>query len=136
MIKTDMTESRDPEFEKILREFAAFKESKTGISEITMEERLALQRAYNEEKNEKLEFKKLLKEFAALKESITGNSEITMQEGHELRDYYVESKNPAFQEALKDFSAFKEERTGNSAVTLAEKIAIYNRLLHKNILNI
>lgn len=89
-----MTESRDPEFEKILKEYAAFKESKTG------------------------------------------NSEITMQEGHELRDYYEESKNPAFQEALKDFSAFKEERTGNSEVTLAEKIVIYNQLLHKNILNI
>ena len=59
-----------------------------------------------------------------------------MQEGHELRDYYEESKNLAFQEALKDFSAFKEERTGNSEVTLAEKIEIYNQLLHKNILNI
>ena len=53
MIKTDMTESRDPEFEKILKEYAAFKESKTGIPEITLEERLALRRAYNEEKMKK-----------------------------------------------------------------------------------
>ena len=102
-----------------------------------MQERLALRRAYDEEKNEKiLEFEKLLKEFAALKESITGNSEITMQEGLELREYYEESRNPAFQEALKGFAAFKEEKTGNSEVTMAEKIKIYNRLLHKNILNI
>ena len=48
-----MTESRDPEFEKILKEYAAFKESKTGISENNIEERLALRRAYNEEKKMK-----------------------------------------------------------------------------------
>ena len=92
MIKTDMTESRDPEFEKMLKEFAAFKESKTGNSEITMQERIALRRAYDEEKNEKiLEFEKLLpafqevlKDFSAFKEERTGNSEVTLAEKLEI----------------------------------------------------
>ena len=60
-----MTESKDPAFAKLLKQFASFKESKTGSSEITMNERIALRAKFNESKKTEKEdtsFAKVLKE--------------------------------------------------------------------------
>lgn len=97
-----MTESKDPEFAKTLKAFAEFKEAKTGSSEITMNERIALRSKYNEAK-------KAESEAAAKVENKS-------------------AKDMSFREAVQAFSKFKEGKTGDGRVTADEIKAIREKL--------
>ena len=69
-----MTESKDPAFAKLLKQFASFKESKTGSSEITMNERIALRAKFNESKKANkadTSFTKVIKEYEIIKLNFT-----------------------------------------------------------------
>ena len=137
-----MTESKDPAFAKLLKQFASFKESKTGSSEITMNERIALRAKYNESKKVEKDtsFTQVLKEYAEFKKAKTGNAEITAEEVKVLKENFAgkvkestESTKPAeptkkvtkaeeFRTALKEYAEFKKVKTGdaNAKVTAAE----------------
>ena len=143
-----MTESKDPAFAKLLKQFASFKESKTGSSEITMNERIALRAKFNESKKTEKEdtsFAKVLKEYAAFKEAKTGNSRVTADEIHALKENFdKKTKEPAkpvkkatkaeeFRTALKEYAQFKRVKTGdtNAKVTAAEYDAIREAIFGK-----
>ena len=143
-----MTESKDPAFAKLLRQFASFKESKTGSSEITMNERIALRAKFNESKKTEKEdtsFAKVLKEYAAFKEAKTGNSRVTADEIHALKENFdKKAKEPAkpvkkatkaeeFRTALKEYAQFKRVKTGdtNAKVTAAEYDTIREAIFGK-----
>ena len=134
-----MTESKDPAFAKLLKQFASFKESKTGTAEITMNERIALRAKYNESKKVEKDtsFTQVLKEYAEFKKAKTGNAEITAEEVKVLKENFAgktakveEKKEPAkkatkteeFRTALKEYAEFKKVKTGdaNAKVTAAE----------------
>ena len=143
-----MTESKDPAFAKLLKQFASFKEAKTGSSEITMNERIALRAKFNEsKKTEKKDtsFAKVLKEYAAFKEAKTGNSRVTADEIHALKENFdKKTKEPAkpvkkttkaeeFRTALKEYAQFKRVKTGdtNAKVTAAEYDTIREAIFGK-----
>ena len=146
-----MTESKDPAFAKLLKQFASFKESKTGSSEITMNERIALRAKFNESKKTEKEdtsFAKVLKEYAAFKEAKTGNSRVTADEIHALKENFdKKTKEPAgpakpvkkatkaeeFRTALKEYAQFKKVKTGdtNAKVTAAEYDTIREAIFGK-----
>lgn len=143
-----MTESKDPAFAKLLKQFASFKESKTGSSEITMNERIALRAKFNESKKTEKEdtsFAKVLKEYAAFKEAKTGNSRVTANEIHALKENFdKKTKEPAkpvkkatkaeeFRTALKEYAQFKRVKTGdtNAKVTAAEYDTIREAIFGK-----
>ena len=143
-----MTESKDPAFAKLLKQFASFKESKTGSSEITMNERIALRAKFNESKKTEKEdtsFAKVLKEYAAFKEAKTGNSRVTADEIHALKENFdKKTKEPAepvkkttkaeeFRTALKEYVQFKRVKTGdtNAKVTAAEYDTIREAIFGK-----
>ena len=143
-----MTESKDPAFAKLLKQFASFKESKTGSSEITMNERIALRTKFNESKKTEKEdtsFAKVLKEYAAFKEAKTGNSRVTADEIHALKENFdKKTKEPAkpvkkatkaeeFRTALKEYAQFKRVKTGdtNAKVTAAEYDTIREAIFGK-----
>ena len=143
-----MTESKDPAFAKLLKQFASFKEAKTGSSEITMNERIALRAKFNESKKTKKEdtsFAKVLKEYAAFKEAKTGNSRVTADEIHALKENFdkktKESAKPVkkttkaeeFRTALKEYAQFKRVKTGdtNAKVTAAEYDTIREAIFGK-----
>ena len=143
-----MTESKDPAFAKLLKQFASFKESKTGSSEITMNERIALRAKFNESKKtakEDTSFAKVLKEYAAFKEAKTGNSRVTADEIHALKENFdKKAKEPAkpvkkatkaeeFRTALKEYAQFKRVKTGdtNAKVTAAEYDTIREAIFGK-----
>ena len=143
-----MTESKDPAFAKLLKQFASFKESKTGSSEITMNERIALRAKFNESKKTEKEdtsFAKVLKEYAAFKEAKTGNSRVTADEIHALKENFdKKTKEPAkpvkkatkaeeFRTALKEYAQFKRVKTGdtNAKVTAAEYDTIREAIFGK-----
>ena len=94
-----MTESKDPAFAKLLKQFASFKESKTGSSEITMNERIALRAKFNESKKANkadTSFTKVIKEYAAFKEAKTGSARVTAGEIHALKEGLAgKTKEPA-----------------------------------------
>lgn len=138
-----MTESKDPAFAKLLKQFASFKESKTGTAEITMNERIALRAKFNESKKESNTFEKTLKEYAEFKKAKTGDATVTAAEVKALREGFtkkaeaeaetktVEAKAPEanktskageFRAALKEYAEFKRVKTGdaNAKVTAAE----------------
>ena len=143
-----MTESKDPAFAKLLKQFASFKESKTGSSEITMNERIALRAKFNESKKTEKEdtsFAKVLKEYAAFKEAKTGNSRVTADEIHALKENFdKKTKEPAkpvkkatkaeeFRTALKEYAQFKRVKTGdtNAKVNAAEYDTIREAIFGK-----
>ena len=143
-----MTESKDPAFAKLLKQFASFKESKTGSSEITMNERIALRAKFNESKKTEKEdtsFAKVLKEYAAFKEAKIGNSRVTADEIHALKENFdKKTKEPAkpvkkatkaeeFRTALKEYAQFKKVKTGdtNAKVTAAEYDTIREAIFGK-----
>lgn len=143
-----MTESKDPAFAKLLKQFASFKEAKTGSSEITMNERIALRAKFNESKKTKKEdtsFAKVLKEYAAFKEAKTGNSRVTADEIHALKENFdKKTKEPVksvkkttkaeeFRTALKEYAQFKRVKTGdtNAKVTAAEYDTIREAIFGK-----
>lgn len=143
-----MTESKDPAFAKLLKQFASFKESKTGSSEITMNERIALRAKFNESKKAKkadTSFTKVIKEYAAFKEAKTGNSRVTADEIHALKENFdKKAKEPAkpvkkatkaeeFRTALKEYAQFKRVKTGdtNAKVTAAEYDTIREAIFGK-----
>lgn len=149
-----MTESKDPAFAKLLKQFASFKESKTGNSEITMNERIALRAKFNESKKadkEDASFASVLKEYAAFKEAKTGNAKVTAEEIHVLKENFAgkvkestksaESTKPAkkatkaeeFRTALKEYAEFKKVKTGdaNAKVTAAEYDTIREAIFGK-----
>ena len=143
-----MTESKDPAFAKLLKQFASFKEAKTGSSEITMNERIALRAKFNESKKTEKEdtsFAKVLKEYAAFKEAKTGNSRVTADEIHALKENFdKKTKEPAkpvkkatkaeeFRTALKEYAQFKKVKTGdtNAKVTAAEYDTIREAIFGK-----
>lgn len=143
-----MTESKDPAFAKLLKQFASFKEAKTGSSEITMNERIALRAKFNESKKtekENTSFAKVLKEYAAFKEAKTGNSRVTADEIHALKENFdKKTKEPAkpvkkatkaeeFRTALKEYAQFKRVKTGdtNAKVTAAEYDTIREAIFGK-----
>lgn len=142
-----MTESKDPAFAKLLKQFASFKESKTGSSEITMNERIALRAKFNESKKTEKEdtsFAKVLKEYAAFKEAKTGNSRVTADEIHALKENFDKKTEPAkpvkkatkaeeFRTALKEYAEFKRVKTGdtNAKVTAAEYDTIREAIFGK-----
>lgn len=146
-----MTESKDPAFAKLLKQFASFKESKTGSSEITMNERIALRAKFNESKKadkEDASFAEVLKEYAAFKEAKTGNAKVTAEEIHVLKENFAgkvkESTKPAkpakkvtkaeeFRTALKEYAEFKKVKTGdaNAKVTAAEYDTIREAIFGK-----
>lgn len=143
-----MTESKNPAFAKLLKQFASFKEAKTGSSEITMNERIALRAKFNESKKTEKEdtsFAKVLKEYAAFKESRTGNSRVTAEEIHVLKENFdkktKESTKPAkkatkaeeFRTALKEYAQFKKVKTGdaNAKVNAAEYDTIREAIFGK-----
>lgn len=143
-----MTESKDPAFAKLLKQFASFKESKTGSSEITMNERIALRAKFNESKKadkEDASFAEVLKEYAAFKEAKTGNSRVTTDEIHALKENFdKKAKEPAkpvkkatkaeeFRTALKEYAQFKRVKTGdtNAKVTAAEYDTIREAIFGK-----
>lgn len=143
-----MTESKDPAFAKLLKQFASFKEAKTGSSEITMNERIALRAKFNESKKTEKEdtsFAKVLKEYAAFKEAKTGNSRVTADEIHALKENFdKKTKEPAkpvkkttkaeeFRTALKEYAQFKRVKTGdtNAKVTAAEYDTIREAIFGK-----
>lgn len=149
-----MTESKDPAFAKLLKQFASFKESKTGSSEITMNERIALRAKFNESKKadkEDASFAAVLKEYAAFKEAKTGNAKVTAEEIHVLKENFAgkvkestESTKPAeptkevtkaeeFRTALKEYAEFKKVKTGDAdaKVTAAEYDTIREAIFGK-----
>ena len=143
-----MTESKDPAFAKLLKQFALFKEAKTGSSKITMNERIALRAKFNESKKTEKEdtsFAKVLKEYAAFKEAKTGNSRVTADEIHALKENFdKKTKEPAkpvkkttkaeeFRTALKEYAQFKRVKTGdtNAKVTAAEYDTIREAIFGK-----
>ena len=143
-----MTESKDPAFAKLLKQFASFKESKTGSSKITMNERIALRAKFNESKKTEKEdtsFAKVLKEYAAFKEAKTGNSRVTADEIHALKENFdKKTKEPAkpvkkatkaeeFRTALKEYAQFKRVKTGdtNAKVNAAEYDTIREAIFGK-----
>ena len=143
-----MTESKDPAFAKLLKQFASFKESKTGSSEITMNERIALRAKFNESKKTEKEdtsFAKVLKEYATFKEAKTGNSRVTADEIHALKENFdKKTKEPAkpvkkatkaeeFRTALKEYAQFKRVKTGDAdaKVTAAEYDTIREAIFGK-----
>lgn len=143
-----MTESKDPAFAKLLKQFASFKEAKTGSSEITMNERIALRAKFNESKKTEKEdtsFAKVLKEYAAFKEAKTGNSRVTADEIHALKENFdKKTKEPVkpvkkttkaeeFRTALKEYAQFKRVKTGdtNAKVTAAEYDTIREAIFGK-----
>ena len=148
-LKADrMTESKDPAFAKLLKQFASFKEAKTGSSKITMNERIALRAKFNESKKTEKEdtsFAKVLKEYAAFKEAKTGNSRVTADEIHALKENFdKKTKEPAkpvkkttkaeeFRTALKEYAQFKRVQTGdtNAKVTAAEYDTIREAIFGK-----
>lgn len=153
-----MTESKDPAFAKLLKQFASFKESKTGSSEITMNERIALRAKFNESKKadkEDASFASVLKEYAAFKEAKTGNAKVTAEEIHVLKENFAgkvkESTKPAkptepakkvtkaeeFRTALKEYAEFKKVKTGdaNAKVTAAEYDTIREAIFGKKTVN-
>ena len=148
-LKADhMTESKNPAFAKLLKQFASFKEAKTGSSEITINERIALRAKFNESKKTEKEdtsFAKVLKEYAAFKEAKTGNSRVTADEIHVLKENFdkktKESTKPAkkatkaeeFRTALKEYAQFKKVKTGdtNAKVTAAEYDTIREAIFGK-----
>ena len=140
-----MTESKDPAFAKLLKQFASFKEAKTGSSEITMNERIALRAKFNESKKTEKEdtsFAKVLKEYAAFKEAKTGNSRVTADEIHALKESFdKKTKKPVkkatkaeeFRTALKEYAEFKKVKTGDAdaKVTAAEYDTIREAIFGK-----
>ena len=129
-----MTESKDPAFAKLLKQFASFKESKTGSSDITMNERIALRAKFNEskkaEKNDS-SFSEVLKEYAEFKKSKTGNGNVTASEVRVLKENFAKAEKPVetkatkaseFRKALKEYAEYKKVKTGdaNAKVTAAE----------------
>lgn len=149
-----MTESKDPAFAKLLKQFASFKESKTGSSEITMNERIALRAKFNESKKadkEDASFAEVLKEYAAFKEAKTGNAKVTAEEIYILKENFAgivkestESTKPAepakevtkaeeFRTALKEYAEFKKVKTGDAdaKVTAAEYDTIREAIFGK-----
>lgn len=156
-----MTESKDPAFAKLLKQFASFKESKTGSSEITMNERIALRAKFNESKKadkEDASFAEVLKEYAAFKEAKTGNAKVTAEEIHVLKENFAgkvkestestESTKPAepakkvtkaeeFRTALKEYAEFKKVKTGDAdaKVTAAEYDTIREAIFGKKTVN-
>ena len=83
-------------FGKMLKDYASFKEAKSGSGVITPEETRALRKEFNE---------------SVKKEAFKANR-------------MTESKDPAFAKLLKQFSAFKESKTGNAEITMNERIAL------------
>ena len=146
-----MTESKDPAFAKLLKQFASFKESKTGSSEITMNERIALRAKFNESKKAKrankadTSFTKVIKEYAAFKEAKTGNARVTAGEIHALKESLAGkttmsakptkkvTKAVEFRTALKEYADFKKLKTGNAnaKVTAAEYDTIREAIFGK-----
>lgn len=146
-----MTESKDPAFAKLLKQFASFKESKTGSSEITMNERIALRAKFNESKRAKrankadTSFTKVIKEYAAFKEAKTGNARVTAGEIHALKESLAGkttmsakptkkvTKAVEFRTALKEYADFKKLKTGNAnaKVTAAEYDTIREAIFGK-----
>ena len=143
-----MTESKDPAFAKLLKQFASFKESKTGSSEITMNERIALRAKFNESKKANkadTSFTKVIKEYAAFKEAKTGSARVTAGEIHALKEGLAgKTKEPAkpvkkatkaeeFRTALKEYAQFKRVKTGdtNAKVTAAEYDTIREAIFGK-----
>ena len=143
-----MTESKDPAFAKLLKQFASFKESKTGSSEITMNERIALRAKFNESKKANkadTSFTKVIKEYAAFKEAKTGSARVTAGEIHALKEGLAgKTKEPVkpvkkatkaeeFRTALKEYAQFKRVKTGdtNAKVTAAEYDTIREAIFGK-----
>lgn len=143
-----MTESKDPAFAKLLKQFASFKESKTGSSEITMNERIALRAKFNESKKANkadTSFTKVIKEYAAFKEAKTGNARVTAGEIHALKEGLAGktkmsakptkkvTKAAEFRTALKEYADFKKLKTGNAnaKVTAAEYDTIREAIFGK-----
>lgn len=143
-----MTESKDPAFAKLLKQFASFKESKTGSSEITMNERIALRAKFNESKKANkadTSFTKVIKEYAAFKEAKTGNARVTAGEIHALKEGLAGkttmsakptkkvTKAVEFRTALKEYADFKKLKTGNAnaKVTAAEYDTIREAIFGK-----
>ena len=143
-----MTESKDPAFAKLLKQFASFKESKTGSSEITMNERIALRAKFNESKKAKkadTSFTKVIKEYAAFKEAKTGSARVTAREIHALKEGLAGkttmsakptkkvTKAVEFRTALKEYADFKKLKTGNAnaKVTAAEYDTIREAIFGK-----
>ena len=143
-----MTESKDPAFAKLLKQFASFKESKTGSSEITMNERIALRAKFNESKKANkadTSFTKVIKEYAAFKEAKTGNARVTAGEIHALKEGLARktkmsakptkkvTKAAEFRTALKEYAQFKRVKTGdtNAKVTAAEYDTIREAIFGK-----
>ena len=143
-----MTESKDPAFAKLLKQFASFKESKTGSSEITMNERIALRAKFNESKKAKkadTSFTKVIKEYAAFKEAKTGNARVTAGEIRALKESLAGkttmsakltkkvTKAEEFRTALKEYADFKKLKTGNAnaKVTAAEYDTIREAIFGK-----
>ena len=143
-----MTESKDPAFAKLLKEFASFKEAKTGSSEITMNERIALRAKFNESKKVNkadTSFTKVIKEYAAFKEAKTGNARVTAGEIHALKEGLARktkmsakptkkvTKAVEFRTALKEYADFKKLKTGNAnaKVTAAEYDTIREAIFGK-----
>lgn len=143
-----MTESKDPAFAKLLKQFASFKESKTGSSEITMNERIALRAKFNESKKAKkadTSFAKVIKEYAAFKEAKTGSARVTAGEIHALKEGLAgkttmsakpvkkTTKAEEFRTALKEYAQFKRVKTGdtNAKVTAAEYDTIREAIFGK-----
>lgn len=143
-----MTESKDPAFAKLLKQFASFKESKTGSSEITMNERIALRAKFNESKKAKkadTSFTKVIKEYAAFKEAKTGNARVTAGEIRALKESLAGkttmsakptkkvTKAVEFRTALKEYADFKKLKTGNAnaKVTAAEYDTIREAIFGK-----
>ena len=148
-LKADhMTESKNPAFAKLLKQFASFKEAKTGSSEITINERIALRAKFNESKKTEKEdtsFAKVLKEYAAFKEAKTGNSRVTADEIHVLKENFDKktkestklakkaTKAEEFRTALKEYAQFKRVKTGdtNAKVNAAEYDTIREAIFGK-----
>lgn len=143
-----MTESKDPAFAKLLKQFASFKESKTGSSEITMNERIALRAKFNESKKANkagTSFTKVIKEYAAFKEAKTGNARVTAGEIRALKEGLAgktamsakpvkkTTKAEEFRTALKEYAQFKRVKTGdtNAKVTAAEYDTIREAIFGK-----
>ena len=143
-----MTESKDPAFAKLLKQFASFKEAKTGSSEITMNERIALRAKFNESKKANkasTSFTKVIREYAAFKEAKTGNARVTAGEIHALKEGLAGktkmsakptkkvTKAAEFRTALKEYADFKKLKTGNAnaKVTAAEYDTIREAIFGK-----
>ena len=143
-----MTESKDPAFAKLLKQFASFKESKTGSSEITMNERIALRAKFNESKKtdkKDASFAEVIKEYAAFKEAKTGNARVTAGEIHALKEGLARkttmsakptkkvTKAEEFRTALKEYAEFKKVKTGDAdaKVTAAEYDTIREAIFGK-----